>query len=79
MTTKDRIIDFIKRELVKDDSIKEIGECDPLISTGIIDSLGIVSLVSFIDQELEVNVLDEDIVVENFQDVKSIVTFIEAK
>ena len=79
MVVKEKIIKFIKTKLLKDESLKDFGDEDSLITSGIIDSLGIIALVNFIEKELSIKVLDEDIVVENFQNINSIVSYIENK
>ena len=50
-----------------------------LIESGIIDSLGILKLVSAIEEKLKIEVLDEELIPENFQTVNDIVKLIESK
>jgi acyl carrier protein len=50
-----------------------------LIDNGVIDSLGIFQLVSFLEQSYGVRVRDEEIVLENFRSINAIEEFLVAK
>jgi acyl carrier protein len=52
---------------------------DPLIESGIVDSLGILDVVAFVEAEFGVRVEDEDLVPENFQSVAQIASYVEKK
>ena len=52
---------------------------DPLLESGIVDSLGVLDIVSFIESDLGVIVDDEDLVRENFGSIRRIATYIENK
>jgi acyl carrier protein len=71
------IRDFIVRELMSDSSEMELGDDEPLIKDGLIDSLGIFLLVGFLEQRFGVRVRPEDITVENFASVTSITRLVE--
>lgn len=57
----------------------EIREDLALIESGILDSLGILQLVTFLGDELGVEVSDEDFVAENFETVGSLARFVARK
>jgi len=46
------------------------------LSSGIIDSLGILQLVTFIEERFGVQVPDEDVVYENFHSVKALADYL---
>lgn len=48
---------------------------EDLLAAGLIDSQGIVALVSFLEGELAIEIGDEDLVPENFQTVNAIAAF----
>ena len=50
----------------------EIEPGTPLLALGVIDSLSMVSLLSFIQEHYGVDVADDDVTVENFEDVVAI-------
>lgn len=60
--------------LKKDESI--LKNDDSLLETGIIDSLGIQMLVSFLEKEYHVTVPEEDLNPENFETVKTVASLV---
>ena len=72
---KKELIEYIKKEFVEDPD-EEIEENTPLMSSGLIDSLSIVSLVAFIDKKFGVKIPDEKGTVENFETVNQIMEII---
>jgi acyl carrier protein len=58
---------------------REIGPNDSLFASGIVDSLGVLELVSVLEQEFSVTLQDDDLVPENFQTIGAIVAFMRRK
>lgn len=54
METKERIRNYILRELCLDDSIKILADDEELIENGIIDSMGILNLLAFLEENFGV-------------------------
>ena len=52
---------------------------DHLLDTGILDSLGILDLVSFVEQEFGVTISDDELLPENFRSVAAIPAFVLRK
>ena len=52
---------------------------DPLLETGVLDSLGILDLVHYLEAEFGFQVTDEDLLPENFESVDVIVRFVLSK
>jgi acyl carrier protein len=52
---------------------------DQLLDTGILDSLGVLDVVAFIEKEFSVHVSDDELLPENFQSVDALVTFVQSK
>ncbi len=73
---KEELIAYIKKEFVED-ADEEINQTTPLISSGLIDSLSIVSLVAFIDKKFGVKIPDEKGTVDNFETVNKIIETID--
>lgn len=63
------LLDYVKNELMHGRGDNLTPE-DDLLSAGIIDSLGILKLVAFIEERFNIKVPDEDIVYENFHSAK---------
>ena len=69
---KEELIAYIMKEFVEDPD-EEIDETTLLISSGLIDSLSIVSLVAFIDKKFGVKIPDEKGTVDNFETITKII------
>jgi len=54
-------------------------ETDNLMENGVVDSLGVLELVGFMEREFSLSVSDEELTMDNFQSVQHIAAFIEAK
>ena len=50
-----------------------------LLDSGLIDSTGIIEVVSFLESEFGIRVSDEDIVPEHFETVRRIAAFVASK
>ena len=58
---------------------RALSDDDPLLENGIIDSLGVIDIVSFIEAEFRVTVADEELVPDHFQNIGRIAAYIENK
>jgi len=70
---------FLLTEIAADLDKKALDPAEDLIEQRIIDSLGILKLVSFLEKNYGIQVDDTDVVPENFQSLKSIVEYVEKK
>jgi acyl carrier protein len=77
MSKKDILTAFILDELVTSRDVKSLDENDPLLESGIIDSLAIMKLLAFIETQFKVNVSDGELMPENFNTIASIVKLLE--
>jgi acyl carrier protein len=73
MLARDQIRRFIRDSFLVDD----FADDDSFLGTGLIDSLGIVQLVSFIEAEFGLKVPDRDLVPDNFDSVAKLVSYVE--
>ena len=71
MSTKDIIRNFIIRELVREEEF-QLQDSDQLIETGIIDSMGIISLLEFLETEFAIQIDSDELVPENLETVEVI-------
>jgi acyl carrier protein len=55
---------------------RQINNSDPLFETGMLDSMGVLEIVTFIEQEYGFSVSDEDLIPEKFQAIDRIAAFI---
>jgi acyl carrier protein len=58
---------------------RAVGDEDPLLRTGIIDSLGILEVVSFLESEFSITVDDEELVPESFESIATMTRFVDRK
>jgi acyl carrier protein len=52
---------------------------EDLLAAGVIDSLGVVRLIVSLEKAFGIEVLDEEVVPENFQSLDSLARFVEQK
>ena len=78
VTARERIRGFILENfpLTRKQGLKD---SDRLLETGLIDSLGILDLVAFLEAEFGLIVSDEELLPENFQSVECIAQFVDSK
>ncbi len=77
-TNEDRIRDFVVKQfpLARKNGVKP---SDKWLETGLLDSLGILDLVHFLEQEFGVLVSDEELMPENFQSLDAVAAFVRSK
>lgn len=73
----EQLRDFISETTFTDK--EKIKENTLFFKEGIFDSLGFLSLISFLDEKLGIEVADEELVIENFESINAIVAFISEK
>ena len=74
------IIERIRTFLVQQfPATKNIGNEDPLLKNGLIDSLGILEVVTFIESEFGIVLSDEELLPDNFESVHSLTSFVLQK
>jgi acyl carrier protein len=74
---KDRLKRYVSEQLLSDRGLA-IHEDDDLLDSGI-DSVGMMSLVLFIEEEWQVAVPPEDVVLENFQSIAAIESYLRTR
>lgn len=77
MNTNDIIRSFITSELLQGTGESIIGDDDQLIESGIIDSLGVMTMLVFLEDEFSLQIPGEDLVPENFASINAIATLVE--
>jgi acyl carrier protein len=56
-----------------------LGEDDHLLANGILDSLGVLDVVSFVEREFGIAVSDDDLMPEHFETLRRLATFVQEK
>lgn len=75
MHVRDRIRQFIRESFLVDD----FHDDQSFMGTGLIDSLGILQLVSFVESTFAVQVPDTDLVPEHFDSVARLAAYVERR
>ena len=74
-----RIKEFIFTEVSPDLHLETLDDDQPLIESGIIDSLGVLRILSFLDEAFGIDLSSEEIKLENFTTVRSICDLISKR
>jgi acyl carrier protein len=70
------INDYISKELVPDPALLPLANETPLLDSGILDSLGLLRLVVFLEERFEITMGDADLLPENFASVNAICAYL---
>lgn len=76
---EEKILSYIHEQLLDVDMDEDLDSETDLLGSGILDSLGMVQLIAFVEKEFDVNVEPEDMVIENFMDINCICNYISSK
>lgn len=79
MCIDNKLVEFIKYDIARGKISDDFCVTDNLIETGIIDSLGIMKLIIFLENNYSIHVKDDDLIPENFDSISSIYSLIENK
>jgi acyl carrier protein len=72
MALKQELLAFIRENLFPEGTQEEIDERQPLIDQGVIDSMGLLQIMTFIEERTGVRIPDDEVTPENFQTVTAI-------
>lgn len=76
---EEQIKQFILSDLIKDGSATELDNDENLIDSGVVDSLGIMKLVAFLEKSFKIAVSDDEILLDNFETIDAISGFLSSK
>ncbi len=79
MAIAETLTQFVTEELLADYDDLSLGESDDLLTTGLIDSLGVMRLVAFIEDSFQIKVPYEDITIENFCSVQTMTHYVQSQ
>jgi len=69
--------DFIKKDLAKKPEHLEINDQDNIIMNGIVDSLGLIKIINFLEDRFSLKLNDIEIIPEHFESIESISILLE--
>ena len=79
MPLKSEIREFIVDNFLFGEGGDKFTDQDSLVEAGLIDSMGVAELVSFIETNYGISVGDDELVPENLDSVERVAAFVERK
>ena len=79
MDVKETIREFIADQFLKGGGVTTISDEASFLEEGIIDSVGVLELVAFIEETFGLRVEDEELIPENLDSVDRLVVFVRSK
>ena len=79
MQLESEIRDFIVDNFLYGQDDNKLGNDVSFLSSGIIDSAGVLELVSFIEDEYGISVEDEELIPENLDSIQKLSDFVNRK
>ena len=76
--TRDKIRAFVMENFLFGND-QGLNDDISFLDEGIIDSTGILELVSFLEEEFDISVEDEEVLPENLDSIKNVVAYLERK
>ena len=74
-----QIRDFIAKNLLFSDNGFQYDDDDSFLQEGIVDSVGVMDLVSFVEDNFKVEVSDHEIVPDNFDSINKLARYVRSK
>jgi len=75
---QEKIVKYIE-EIASEEIDGNLEITEDLLGSGILDSLGMMNLIAFLEEEFNCKVLPEEMVIENFMTIAHINDYLESK
>ncbi|MEX2458850.1 MAG: acyl carrier protein [Actinomycetota bacterium] len=75
---KDKIRKFLAEEILFEEGGKAVADDQALVGD-VLDSLALMQLVEYIEQEFEIDIADEDVTPANFQTLNDLERYVKAQ
>ncbi|MDX1531665.1 MAG: acyl carrier protein [Rhodothermales bacterium] len=76
---KDTLKRYIEQELLSGRGAVAVGDDENLLGSGLVDSVGMMSLVLFIEDAFALRVPPEDVTIEHFLSVNTICAYVQER
>ena len=73
------IINYIREHLLGGRDQVPLAAKDDLLGNGLIDSMGMMSLIAFVESRFEIKVPPQDMTIENFMTVEAISSYLNRR
>jgi acyl carrier protein len=74
---KSRLREFIMSEVAPELGLTQIDDDEPLIESGIVDSLGVLRIMGFLDEAFDIDLSSGEVRLENFKDLRTICAMVQ--
>ena len=79
MNIKSQILKFVHENFLHANPENELEDDQSFLDSGIIDSTGVLELVTFIEETFKINIEDDELIPENLDSVEKLTQFIQRK
>jgi acyl carrier protein len=79
MDAKSTLRNYLAKEIGDENGLSEVRDDDSLIKLGILDSVQILKLTTFLEETFGIEVGDGELVPENFETLATLSKYIESK
>lgn len=79
MNIQEQLRDYITSQFLFEQNQKTLGFDDDLLNQGIVDSMGILQVVNYMEEKFGIHVNDEEIIPENFRSLRTLTDFVMQK
>lgn len=75
----EKLLNYIQEQLLNNELDDDLEAQDDLLGDGILDSMGMMKLILYIETEFNTKVPPQDMIIENFMTVEHIVQYLTKK
>lgn len=79
MSNEDKIREYVLENFLFTNDQSALSNSDSFLEKGIVDSTGILEIITFIEDEFDFTVDDDDMIPENLDSVDNITTYLEKR
>jgi acyl carrier protein len=79
MNVKEKIREYVAENFLLSSNGFDLGDDESFLEAGVVDSLGVLELVTFVEENYNVRVPDDEIVPGNFDSVDKLAAYIGRK
>ena len=79
MDAKSTLRSYLAEEIGDEHGLREVGDDDSLFKLGILDSIQILKLTTFLEESFGIEVGDGELAPENFESLNALSRYVESK
>ena len=79
MAMRQQIRDFLAENFLLSSNGFKLEDRDSLLEEGVVDSTGVLELITFVEEAFQIQVADEEITPQNFDSVERIAAYVTSK